>query len=319
MNDKHSANPRVYPCKYCPYKSKRESNCKQHMEKSHGWVYERSKSSNASVGKRPATGYRPDEHFDQISQAESQSHTLSVYGQEQLSLPQAQHQAHHQPQLRHLRHVSHQVPIQPSFDDQVLFPHDGLDEPGVSKQGDSNQPIVTWESPATKHKGHENLIGNMPNLFPSPTSTSYLLQSSAGESSRGIGSASAGHFDAASHTNPQYAHLASGTPAYFPPSSVVSYPSLLPARTASFDSMSLVSDFAKIATGFSKRSYQDLSGSGSEDHRQSKKGKPNPTDAFSDDDMPDIFRYAHPDLYGIDTKGKSSACHTTHKNISTLV
>jgi len=50
-NDKHSASPPMYECKYkpCPYKSKRESNCKQHMEKAHGWTYVRQKTN----GKKP--------------------------------------------------------------------------------------------------------------------------------------------------------------------------------------------------------------------------------------------------------------------------
>jgi uncharacterized C2H2 Zn-finger protein len=47
MNDKHSAAPAQYKCHYppCTYASKRESNCKQHMEKAHGWEYVRSKSN----------------------------------------------------------------------------------------------------------------------------------------------------------------------------------------------------------------------------------------------------------------------------------
>ena len=47
MNDKHSAQPAQYKCLYppCTYASKRESNCKQHMEKAHGWEYVRSKSN----------------------------------------------------------------------------------------------------------------------------------------------------------------------------------------------------------------------------------------------------------------------------------
>ncbi|KAM7190653.1 zinc finger transcription factor ace1 [Naviculisporaceae sp. PSN 640] len=50
-NDKHSAAPPMYECIYkpCPYKSKRESNCKQHMEKAHGWTYIRTKTN----GKKP--------------------------------------------------------------------------------------------------------------------------------------------------------------------------------------------------------------------------------------------------------------------------
>jgi hypothetical protein len=47
VNDKHSALPRTFPCQYasCTYESKRESNCRQHMERKHGWTYVRSKSA----------------------------------------------------------------------------------------------------------------------------------------------------------------------------------------------------------------------------------------------------------------------------------
>lgn len=55
VNDKHSNAPALYRCLYppCPYTSKRESNCKQHMEKAHGWEYVRSK--NNGKGKLTAT------------------------------------------------------------------------------------------------------------------------------------------------------------------------------------------------------------------------------------------------------------------------
>ena len=47
VNDKHSNQPSLYHCLFapCPYTSKRESNCKQHMEKAHGWQYVRSKNN----------------------------------------------------------------------------------------------------------------------------------------------------------------------------------------------------------------------------------------------------------------------------------
>lgn len=50
VNDKHSSAPALYKCLYedCAYTSKRESNCKQHMEKTHGYSYVRSKSKKAS-------------------------------------------------------------------------------------------------------------------------------------------------------------------------------------------------------------------------------------------------------------------------------
>ncbi|KAL9088619.1 MAG: hypothetical protein Q9165_006139 [Trypethelium subeluteriae] len=52
VNDKHSAAPSLFRCKYhpCSYSSKRESNCKQHMEKAHGWTYVRSKSNGRRKG-----------------------------------------------------------------------------------------------------------------------------------------------------------------------------------------------------------------------------------------------------------------------------
>jgi uncharacterized C2H2 Zn-finger protein len=66
VNDKHSAAPAQYKCLYppCTYASKRESNCKQHMEKAHGWEYVRSKSNGKkgrSVGtdRSPATPLTP--------------------------------------------------------------------------------------------------------------------------------------------------------------------------------------------------------------------------------------------------------------------
>lgn len=64
VNDKHSDTPNLFKCKFqpCTYASKRESNCKQHMEKAHGWVYVRSKNnarggskSGSSVQATPST------------------------------------------------------------------------------------------------------------------------------------------------------------------------------------------------------------------------------------------------------------------------
>ncbi|KAF2262247.1 hypothetical protein CC78DRAFT_569857 [Lojkania enalia] len=48
VNDKHETSAPQFKCLYppCTYASKRESNCKQHMEKAHGWQYVRSKSNS---------------------------------------------------------------------------------------------------------------------------------------------------------------------------------------------------------------------------------------------------------------------------------
>ena len=58
QNDKHSSNPMMYKCHFgsCQYKSKRESNCKQHMEKAHNWTYVRTKTNGKN---RPSNANSP--------------------------------------------------------------------------------------------------------------------------------------------------------------------------------------------------------------------------------------------------------------------
>lgn len=58
-NDKHSSAPPLYECHFkpCPYRSKRESNCKQHMEKAHGWTYVRSKNNGKNRDKASVTNH----------------------------------------------------------------------------------------------------------------------------------------------------------------------------------------------------------------------------------------------------------------------
>jgi hypothetical protein len=62
VNDKHAESPIMYACYWstvnnCPYQSKRLSNCKSHMEKAHGWVYIRSKTTV----KNGKTKVKPDQ------------------------------------------------------------------------------------------------------------------------------------------------------------------------------------------------------------------------------------------------------------------
>ena len=56
--DKHSQSPPGFKCQYppCSYSSRRESNCKHHMEKAHGYVYIRTKQNYKTHGvKRPSS------------------------------------------------------------------------------------------------------------------------------------------------------------------------------------------------------------------------------------------------------------------------
>ncbi|KAL9022149.1 MAG: hypothetical protein Q9185_000663 [Variospora sp. 1 TL-2023] len=86
VNDKHSANPSMYKCQYrpCPYESKRESNCKQHMEKAHGWAYVRSKNNGKTKknpnGKTPPTPQISTPIFDASSPEIGDASSSHNYG-----------------------------------------------------------------------------------------------------------------------------------------------------------------------------------------------------------------------------------------------
>ncbi len=87
----------MYKCQYhpCPYESKRESNCKQHMEKAHGWAYVRSKNNGKSdkklkAGKKTPTtpqistpgSYIFDASSPELGEASSSYHTSGAYSGE---------------------------------------------------------------------------------------------------------------------------------------------------------------------------------------------------------------------------------------------
>ncbi|KAG9796106.1 hypothetical protein KCU88_g97, partial [Aureobasidium melanogenum] len=58
-NDKHSKNPHFYKCEFCEFRTKRESNCKQHQEKKHGWHYERAKGKDKVGPARMTPAHTP--------------------------------------------------------------------------------------------------------------------------------------------------------------------------------------------------------------------------------------------------------------------
>ncbi|KAI9713935.1 MAG: copper-binding transcription factor [Bogoriella megaspora] len=78
VNDKHCSTPTLYKCLFspCSYSSKRESNCKQHMEKAHGWVYVRSKS-NAGTQLSEDYERKTDERFPSAPRSNSRASSRS--------------------------------------------------------------------------------------------------------------------------------------------------------------------------------------------------------------------------------------------------
>jgi hypothetical protein len=83
VNDKHSSAPEMYECHFkpCTYSSKRESNCKQHMEKAHGWTYVRSKSNGRKKAATTSSGsvmQSPPTPFSPFAATPTSSHVLDT-------------------------------------------------------------------------------------------------------------------------------------------------------------------------------------------------------------------------------------------------
>jgi len=108
-NDKHEAAPPMYECHFkpCAYRSKRESNCKQHMEKAHGWQYVRSKNNGKNRDNKSVNGGLPTPQTINIRTPSSNGSVVNTPYEEDLSLELS------------------------GFDDQALYTHpqDALDFP----------------------------------------------------------------------------------------------------------------------------------------------------------------------------------------------
>ena len=87
----------MYNCLYdCNYQSKRDSNLKQHMEKSHGWTYQRSKSNgkglkNSASAESPMTPQMPtpSSQFFDAPTPEAQPNTPFLQPADNFGVPMA--------------------------------------------------------------------------------------------------------------------------------------------------------------------------------------------------------------------------------------
>ncbi|KAL9946070.1 copper-binding transcription factor [Verticillium nonalfalfae] len=159
-NDKHSSAPPMHEClfKPCPYKSKRESNCKQHMEKAHGWQYVRTKTNGGK--KAPSVAGSSAQPTPQLGNmaTPSSSHSIATPPEESTSLfPPFNHDD-----------FPHYVPAE-EFADTCLGPMgqppmtlEGIDfnDLGVSPT-DYNTPSTDTSYPYTSYQdGPEFVINN---------------------------------------------------------------------------------------------------------------------------------------------------------------
>ncbi|KAK5664198.1 hypothetical protein OQA88_414 [Cercophora sp. LCS_1] len=334
VNDKHSRTPRTFKCIYqpCTYESKRESNCKQHMEKKHGWVYHRSKSNGKQV---------PSQHPSGLSLARPLSHL-------QTNLPpQAGTGVHPTP-------VSAK-PVVPAFEaDFVLYPDDN-EQPIILGQagdelsrnyedapGDESRVFIPWNSPATRLMKNQSVL----EMF---TETYNRAPEKSMAHSDAMIDPSLQHY---THTPSQGWQKLDGdnlacmsTPVKVEPPSLGldtfswsrgsdtgSAPEDSPsgggnpstAYSSQFPTPHSVSlDFTGAAAQPGQMGWMQQRprrrGSDGESDRPEKRFKSSPVEDFTDSNMPDIFRRAHPHIYDRDQKEKYSPCHSSHRDISTLV
>ncbi|OIW34076.1 hypothetical protein CONLIGDRAFT_208300 [Coniochaeta ligniaria NRRL 30616] len=324
VNDKHSAAPQTYPClfQHCSYRSKRESNCKQHMEKTHGWRYVRSKSNGRRVSRRVG----------------SQLAALQTF------LPTNPSQSFHQ------KSSSFKPSPRPAADDFVLFPHgrdyapsdDDYDHDGFMDLDDGGSQgsdvVIPWTSPDTRLRRRETFLQKFTQKFnkheDDPPIDPQL--SSVGGIDTPKSSTAYNNLDPASYTagtarnastekrpiSSVTAHSLPSTPYTmdFQQRPGGSVPPVRHGRSSSVNMMpSAVTPSVQHAISripkISKRKEEE----DPEDEHPQKKFKPSPKADFKDNQMPDIFVAAHPEVYNRNTKPLYQSCETAHKDISTLV
>ncbi|KAK4163499.1 hypothetical protein QBC43DRAFT_212887 [Cladorrhinum sp. PSN259] len=315
INDKHSLSPKTFACLYqpCAYRSKRESNCKQHMEKAHKWNYVRSKSNGKRLpGQSPDfAGYNltPED----ISIADRSPSGSSISPQPFLGP---------QPGMDFVL-----------FDDQIdAYGED--DDDNYTYQNSAPDTYLPWTSPTTRVRKAESFIqeftqtyngalavkpagGNFQNdalldprlAYHSPLS---IQTYQSGDDSSVIGETA---IKMESPITPMKSY--SPVKRKYEPMDGSSQDSKTPGASAYG---SAVPRQASLATrGPSKTPSHRRESFGEDSRRPDKKPRLDPIENFTDTSMPDIFRYAHPQIYDRDQKETFSPCHTLHRDISTLV
>ncbi len=163
-NDKHSIAPRTFRCWFqpCSYLSKRESNCKQHMEKAHGWDYVKSKSR----------GNRRTEHY----KADGSSCSPTVHGTKEGEQAQSGLSAPSRP-LTVLTPATDFV----LFDDHADSLSDDEHHPGLG-HGDSqsSESYLPWTSPGTRLRNNELFIEQFSQAYDGTQTKSEVAPNTTG-------------------------------------------------------------------------------------------------------------------------------------------
>ncbi|KAL2271643.1 hypothetical protein VTJ83DRAFT_1014 [Remersonia thermophila] len=317
-NDKHSSTPRTYRCLYepCPYWSKRESNCKQHMEKAHNWEYVRSKSK----GKRSTP------------QAKEAVDDNAAGSNDGVTPAGGNHGASAEPALTD--------PCPFRSGDFVLY--DGDDQADAIGEDDSfyshrpePQPMadayLPWTSPMTRLKKAEGFIERFSQTYKGTQEGQDTPMSGC---SSAPGSALSPLVYPGAHQYPPRPGAHGSMIKVESP--VLTLDSVFPGNSkyesidgALFEpkqdpdvappGASDAGQGAPLHLPKGSGTFQRGNSNSDNDCIPRKKQRPSPVEDFTDTSMPDIFRFAHPEIYDKSRRDRYSPCHTVHREISTLV
>lgn len=339
-NDKHSTAPKVFSCWYqpCNYTSKRESNCKQHMEKAHGWQYIRTRAGNRDDGSASnPTEFSP--HGDTIMVSDPDAVDLDLHNVPDFMLTPS-------PLEQHLP-APHDVSLSMAFGGNLQY------APGV---------YGPWTSPVTPLGNNGPFVGATGQAHalesPRPTPDNELLMvpvdprlcQSAQDASpttadvRGLPSAI--DRQAMLKTLPTIVTTKSSpvvksqvltptsdlSPALF--SAAVSYRGAVRPSDAEYNptpgssaTQSLSTRSASLRKTDGKRQERrsndtDEDGHDDDEEPPTKRNKGSGGDQDGKQGDPKLicpFRAEHPDVYNRDLDPRYASCHTEHANISTVM
>ncbi|KUI54335.1 Zinc finger transcription factor ace1 [Cytospora mali] len=333
-NDKHSTEPRVFSCLWpdCPYTSKRESNCKQHMEKTHGWTYVRSRPGNREEGSSK-----------QLDDDSDLSH-LASYARTNLTIRTAPGVTFSPSPLEPCLSASHDSPSSSSFNGVIPY---GADV------------CIPWSPPVTRPRDNEGFLEDFTQVYAANTQVANCddewLKIPVDPRLYNAALLETQTFEKPStpQTTPNRGELLKVLPTIVTPktSPIVNTQVLTPLsepspvyvqqrcfegaggtpQDAGMDSGQGTSTTWGLRSGntgrhphgkrqvqFSKEPNDD-SERDDEPPKKRAKAPEGHDDDLGDRHMPCPFRVANPEIYDLNHDPKYYSCHTEHANISTVV
>ena len=322
-NDVHSSKPQIFTCLYqgCPYTSKRESNLKQHMEKTHGYHYVRSRSSRSY--RCPAAGcsdcFSPDDtrqrHGTPVSAPAGPGSLDTFQGQDFVLYPG----------------------LRPSpLSATTVYP-DGPDDLW-------NNSYVPWASPPSRGQDLSKFLQSMESIIkvPSPmpldpqlaqpyVSTAQVTPCfsprqpellSAPQSLANVPlkmSCSPPTYTLAT-PGEEWSTAGNYTTSKGPSSTSVSGPSGAPAGSSSVAVIPITPQSNRRRRPVPDENDGDsCDDTGSDEEPPKKRTKHMPEEEFDEKKMPCPFWLLDPNYFCRETQERFSPCHTKHKEVSTIV